>query len=229
MTTWGLIGSGNIGSTLARLAVDAGNDVVLSNRSGPQALSGLVRDLGPRARGATPEEAALAGDVVVVTVPLRARLDLPHHALAGRVVLDTMNYYPARDGRIPELDDESTTSSELLQVLAPGARIVKCFNNIYVEHLAALARPSGDPQRSALAIAGDDAAAKELVRRVLDEIGYDTVDLGPLAEGWRIQPDTAAYGSLYAEDPADWSKGARPADRDAVAAAALRARRRRHS
>jgi len=225
MTTWGFLGSGNIGSTVARLAVNAGHDVVLSNSRGPETLTDLVAELGPRARAATAQEAALAGDVVVVTVPLRARGDLPHAALAGKVVIDTMNYYPQRDGVLPELEDESTTTSELLQVLAPEAKVVKGFNNIHVEHLAALARPSGADDRSALAIAGDDPAAKEVVREALDAIGYDTFDLGPLAEGWRTQRDTAAYGSIYALDPSDWSTGARPADRDAVATAVLRSRR----
>lgn len=229
MTTWGLLGSGNIGSTLARLAVDAGHDVVVSNRRGPDTLDGLVAELGPHARAATPEEAARAGDIVVVTVPFAARRDLPHAALAGKVVIDTMNYYPQRDGRVPELDDESSTSSEVLQALVPGATVVKAFNNIFFAHLAALPRPSGSPDRSALAIAGDDLAAKERVTSALDEIGFDVVDLGPLAEGWRTQPDTAAYGSMYALDAADWSAGARPADRDAVAGAALRSRRRRDS
>jgi hypothetical protein len=225
MTTWGFIGSGNIGSTVARLAVEAGHDVVLSNSRGPQTLDDLVAELGPRARAATAQEAARAGDLVVVTVPLKARGDLPHAALAGKVVIDTMNYYPQRDGVVPELEDESTTTSELLQALAPDAKVVKGFNNIYVGHLAVLARPAGADDRSALAIAGDDAAAKEVVREALDAIGYDTVDLGPLAEGWRTQRDTAAYGSMYAKDPNDWSRGARPADRDVVAGAALRARR----
>ncbi|HET7823463.1 MAG TPA: NADPH-dependent F420 reductase [Ornithinibacter sp.] len=225
MTTWGFIGSGNIGSTVARLAVDAGHDVVLSNSRGPETLADLVAELGPHARAATPEEAARAGDVVVVTVPLKARGDLPHAALAGKVVIDTMNYYPQRDGVVPELEDESTTTSELLQALAPDAKVVKGFNNIFVQHLAVLARPSGADDRSALAIAGDDADAKEVVRVALDEIGYDTVDLGALEQGWRIQRDTAAYGVMYARDASDWTKGAKPADRDAVAAAALRARR----
>jgi len=225
MTTWGFIGSGNIGSTGARLAVDAGHDVVLSNSRGPGTLADLVGELGPHARAATPLEAALAGDVVVVTVPLKARDDLPHAALAGKVVIDTMNYYPQRDGVVPELEDESTTTSELLQALAPDAKVVKGFNNIFVQHLAVLARPSGAHDRSALAIAGDDAEAKEVVRVALDEIGYDTVDLGPLAQGWRTQRDTAAYGVMYAVDESDWTRGAKPANRDAVAAAALRARR----
>jgi predicted dinucleotide-binding enzyme len=225
MTTWGLIGSGNIGSTVARLAVRAGHDVVLSNSRGPDTLAELVVELGLHARAATPQEAALAGDLVVVSVPFLARGDLPHAALAGKVVIDTMNYYPQRDGVVPELEDGSTTSSEILQELVPDAWVVKGFNNITAAHLAALARSSDDDDRSALAIAGDDARAKEAVRVALDEIGYDTVDLGPLAQGWRTEPGTAAYGVVYAKDPADWSQGAKPADRDAVAAAALRARR----
>jgi predicted dinucleotide-binding enzyme len=161
----------------------------------------------------------------VVTVPFRARGDLPHAALAHRVVIDTMNYYPQRDGVVPELEDESTTSSEILQSLVPDAWVVKGFNNITAAHLAALARPGDDDDRSALAIAGDDARAKETVRVALDEIGYDTVDLGPLAQGWRTQPGTAAYGTVYARDESDWTRGAKPAGRDAVAVAALRARR----
>lgn len=229
MTTWGFIGSGRIGSTVARLAVAAGHDVVLSNSRGPETLADLVAELGPRARAATPDEAARVADVVVVTVPFRARGDLPHGALAGRVVVDTMNYYPQRDGQVAELDDGSTTTSEVLQALAPDAKVVKAFNNIFFQHLASLARPSGAPDRSALAIAGDDPAAKATVRRVLDEIGYDTVDLGPLAEGWRTQPGTPAYGSMYAVDPADWSAGAIPLGRDGVAAAAAGAVRHREA
>ena len=225
MTTWGLIGSGHIGGTVARLAVDAGHDVVLSNSRGPDTLTALMAELGPHARAATPQEAALAGDPVVVTVPLRSLDDLPVAALAGKVVIDTMNYYPQRDGVVPELEDESTTTSELLQARAPEARVVKGFNNILAAHLATLARPAGADDRSALAIAGDDREAKEVVRVALDDIGYDVLDLGPLAEGWRTQRDTAAYGSPYALDPSDWARGARPCDRDALAAAVVMARR----
>ncbi|WP_295658334.1 NADPH-dependent F420 reductase [uncultured Nocardioides sp.] len=220
MTTWGFIGSGNIGSTVARLAVTAGHDVVMSNSRGPETLADLVGELGPRARAATPAEAATAADVVVVTIPLKAREDVPVVELAGKVVVDTMNYYPERDGQVAELDDGSTTSSELLQAHLPGSHVVKGFNNIYFEHLAQLARPSGSPERSALAVAGDDAEAKRLVTRLLDEIGYDAVDLGRLAEGRRTQPGTAAYGVMYVVDPEDWGRGARPAGSDVVAAAA---------
>ena len=139
---------------------------------------------------------------------------MPAEDLRGKVVIDTMNYYPQRDGAIAELDDESTTSSELLQAHLPEAKVVKAFNNIFFQHLAALPRPSGAEDRSALAIAGDDQEAKEVVSEQLDAIGYDTVDLGPLSEGWRTQPDTAAYGILYAVDPQAWDQvPARPGGR----------------
>lgn len=225
MTTWGFIGSGHIGGTVARLAVAAGHDVVLSNSRGPETLADLVAELGPHARAGTAAEAAEAGDVVVVTILFQGYGQVPVEPLDGKVVIDTMNYYPTRDGVIPELEDESTTTSELLQRHLPGSHVVKAFNNIYFEHLGALGRPSGAPNRSALAIAGDDEGAKALVTGLLDELGYDTVDLGPLAEGWRTQRDTAAYAVLYAADPSDWSAGARGVGAEEVAAKAAESRR----
>ncbi|HEV7187242.1 MAG TPA: NADPH-dependent F420 reductase [Blastococcus sp.] len=217
MTTLGLIGSGNIGSTLARLAVAAGHDVVLSNSRGPETLADLVADLGPRARAATPAEAAAAGDLVVVTVPLKAYREVPVEPLRGKVVVDTNNYYPQRDGHIAELDDESTTSSELLQAHLPESFVVKALNNIYFGHLGSLARPTGSPERSVLAIAGDDASAKETVTRFLDSIGYDAYDVGPLAEGWRYQPDTAAYGAPYVRPGDDFPGPGRQATPELLA------------
>lgn len=198
MKTLGLIGSGLIGSTVARLAVAAGYDVVLSNSRGPGTLQDLVAELGPHARAATPAEAAEAGDLVVVTIPLKAYQDVPAAPLAGKVVIDTGNYYPQRDGQIAELDSGATTSSELVQRHLADAKLVKGFNHIYFRHLAELARPSGAPDRTALAIAGDDPTARQAVREFFDGIGYDTVDAGPLAEGWRFQPGTPAYGVVYA-------------------------------
>ena len=205
MTTLGLIGSGNIGGTLARLAVAAGIDVVLSNSRGPETLADLVAELGPHARAATPVEAAAAGDVVVVTVPLHAYRAVPQAPLAGKVVIDTNNYYPGRDGSIAELDDGSTTSSELLARHLPDAHVVKAFNNIRSADLLALARPTGAADRSALPVAGDSAEAKATVAQLLDRLGYDVLDAGPLAEGRRYQPDTPAYGAPYigAEGEAD--------------------------
>ena len=198
MSTIGLIGSGMIGGTVARLAVRAGHDVVLSNRRGPDTLAELVAELGPRAQAATPVEAAEAADLVVVTVPLKAYLQVPVEPLRGKTVIDTNNYYPQRDGHIEALDEESTTVSELLQAHLPEVQVVKALNNISSVHLGELGRPTGDPERSVLAIAGDDPAAKEAASAFLDSIGYDTLDVGPLAEGWRYQRDTPAYGTPYA-------------------------------
>jgi 8-hydroxy-5-deazaflavin:NADPH oxidoreductase len=196
MNTIGLIGSGHIGSTVARLALGAGYSVVLSNSRGPETLADLVADLGPQARAATPAEAAAAGDLVVVSVPLKAYLTVPVEPLTGKTVIDTNNYYPQRDGHIAELDDGSTTSSELLQRHLPGSHVVKLFNNVYFNTLATLPRPAGAADRTALPIAGDDANAKAQVTTFLDAIGYDTVDAGPLAQGRHWQPNTPAY-SLY--------------------------------
>ncbi|MFJ2443857.1 NADP oxidoreductase [Streptomyces sp. NPDC087658] len=133
---------------------------------------------GPRARAATPDEAAAAGDWVVVSVPLKHYLRVPVAPLAGKAVLDTHNY-PERDGRIAELDTEEVTTGELLQRRLPDAHVIKAFNNIYFKHLAAPARPSGAPDRSAPPLAGDDAAAKAAAIRLFDLLGYDASRRGP--------------------------------------------------
>jgi predicted dinucleotide-binding enzyme len=194
MATIGIIGAGHIGSQVARLAVASGYDVVISNSRGPETLSELVAELGPRARAATALEAAKAGDIVVVTVPLKNYRQVPVAPLAGKVVIDTNNYYPQRDGQIPELDDETTTTSELLQAHLPTSKVVKGFNHIYAAELTTHGQPTGSLNRRALVIAGDDRAAKATVTELLDEFGFDTVDAGPLREGWRIQRDTPGYG-----------------------------------
>ena len=217
MTTIGFIGAGHIGGTVARLAVGAGYDVVVSNSRGPETLAELVETLGPRARAATPAEAAAAGDLVVVTIPLGNIDRLPVEALAGKTVIDTNNYYPQRDGQIHALDNGSTTTSELLQALIPTADVVKGFNNIFFKHLAVLGRPSGAPDRSALSIAGDSESAKSAVTSFFDAIGYDVVDAGPLADSWRFERDTPAYCLQYAADPANVvGGGERPAGADEV-------------
>jgi 8-hydroxy-5-deazaflavin:NADPH oxidoreductase len=161
MSIIGLVGAGHIGSQIARLAVKHGYDVVISNSRGPETLAELVAELGPRARAADSTEAAAAGDIVVVTVPLRNYRQVPVAPLAGKIVIDTNNYYPQRDGQIPELDDESTTTSELLQAHLPTSRVVKAFNHIYASQITTDGRPAAAKDRRALAIAGDDATAKE--------------------------------------------------------------------
>jgi 8-hydroxy-5-deazaflavin:NADPH oxidoreductase len=194
MKTIGLIGAGHIGSQLARLGVAHGYNVVISNSRGPETLSALVEELGPKARAATAVDAAEAGDIVVVTVPLKNYRKVPVAPLAGKIVIDTNNYYPQRDGQIPELDNESITTSELLQAHLPTSKVVKAFNHIYAAELTKHGQPAGSKNRRALVIAGDDQMAKATVTHLLDEFGFDTVDAGRLKEGWRIQRDTPGYG-----------------------------------
>jgi predicted dinucleotide-binding enzyme len=226
MTTLGLIGSGLIGSAVARLAVAAGYDVVLSNSRGPETLSDLVAELGPRARAATAEEAAAAGDLVVVSIPMKSYRSAPAEPLAGKVVIDTGNYYPARDGQFPELDNGSTTTTELMQQHLKASTVVKGFNNILFRHLAELSRPAGSPERTALVIAGDDDQAKKTVTEFFDTIGYDTLDAGPLAEGWRFEPGTPAYGPPYAGGEENFVEApARPAGVEVLRAALAAAHR----
>ena len=192
--TIGLIGAGHIGGQLARLAVEHGYDVVVSNSRGPETLTDLVRELGPRARAGTVAQAAEAGDIVVVTIPLKSIGDVPGAPLAGKIVIDTNNYYPERDGHIPELDREQTTTAELLQRRLPSSKVVKAFNHIYAAELTTHGQPAGTPNRRALAIAGNDAEARTVVAQLIDQFGFDVVDMGGLAESWRIQRDTPGYG-----------------------------------
>src|SRR6187431_3526216 len=192
--TIGIIGAGHIGSQVARLAISCGYPVVIGNSRGPETLSELVAELGPSARAATAEDAAKSGEIVVVSVPLKNYRDVPVTPLAGKTVIDTNNYYPQRDGHIAELDNETTTTSELLQTHLPTSKVVKAFNHIYASQLTTDGTPAGTKNRRALVIAGNDAEAKATVTALLDEFGFDTVDAGPLSESWRIQRDTPGYG-----------------------------------
>jgi len=194
MATIGFIGAGRIGSQIARLAVANGYQAVVSNSRGPETLSALVAELGPKARAATTADAARAGDLVVVSIPLKHYRAVPVEPLARKIVIDTNNYYPQRDGHIADLDDESTTTAELLQAHLPTSKVVKAFNHIYAAELTTTGQPAGTKDRRALAIAGDDPDARATVSRLLEQFGFDTVDMGPLREGWRIQRDTPGYG-----------------------------------
>jgi 8-hydroxy-5-deazaflavin:NADPH oxidoreductase len=225
MTTVGLIGSGMIGGTVAQLSVAAGHQVVLSNSRGPETLEDLAHKLGPLASAGTGAQAAAAGDIVVVSIPLRAYPSVPAGPLVGNTVIDTNNYYPQRDGQIAELDSGAVTSSGLLQRHLSGSHVVKAFNNIFYRHLLSLARPAspaGAADRTFLPIAGDDPAAKEAVTAFLDSIGYGTVDGGSLADSWRQEPGTPVYGAPYG--PFSQEAGT-PAGADTVRAALAAATR----
>jgi len=190
----GIIGSGHIGGTLARCFVDAGHEVAVSNSRGPETLADLATELGPRAQAMTAAEAARFGDLVVVSVPFGRYREVPNEAVAGKVVIDTNNYYPRRDGHFEELDGDRTTSSELLQAHLSGALVVKAFNAILWSRLRADGRPAGDGDRLGIPISGDEEQAKQAVAELIDEIGFDPVDAGTLAEGGRKhQPGTPAY------------------------------------
>jgi hypothetical protein len=190
----GIIGAGHIGGTLARHFVAAGHDVAVSNSRGPDTLQAVVEELGPRGQALTGAEAARFGDVVVVSVPFGRNRELPTEGLAGKVVIDTNNYYPQRDGHFEELDTDRTTSSELLQAHLPGARVVKAFNAILWSRLRDDGRPAGDSERVGIPISGDDEDAKRTVAELIDQIGFDAVDAGTLAEGGRKhQPGSPAY------------------------------------
>lgn len=193
MTTVGIIGAGHIGSALAEGLVARGYDVVISNSRGPETLAGLVDRLGGRARAATAADAAEAADWAVVTVPLKAIGDVPAAPLAGKIVLDTNNYYWERDGRIAALEDKTTTTTALVQDHLAGARVVKAFNHIPAADILTTGAPAGTPGRRALAIASDHADAAALATDLYDAFGFDTVDIGSVAESWRVERDQPAY------------------------------------
>ncbi|MFF4801856.1 NADPH-dependent F420 reductase [Streptomyces sp. NPDC001351] len=192
----GILGSGEIGGTLARLLTAAGHEIAVANRRGPGSLAGLVAELGGRARAVAVEEAIAFGDpLVVVAIPFGAYESLPADALAGKVVVDTTNYTPGRDGTFPDLESDRTTSSELIAAHLPGARLVKAVNTLNYKYLLDLARPgAAREERTALFVAGDDPEANRLVTELLDELGFAPVPTGSLAGGGRRQqPGTPVF------------------------------------
>ena len=187
----GIIGAGFIGRALATLAVKSGHDVMISNSRAPATLGSTSVAIGCKI--GTAQAAAEFGDVVFVAIPLMAYQAIPVQPLAGKVVVDANNYYPQRDGNIEALISNATTTSELLAQHLAGAKVVKAFNAILQGDLEKDGRPTGTTDRRALPIAGDDAEAKKLVIELIDAFGFDTVDAGPLAEGWRFQRAKPAY------------------------------------
>jgi predicted dinucleotide-binding enzyme len=193
MTNVGIIGAGHIGQALARTFIEHGYTVTIANSRGPETLADLVDDLGPSATAATAAEAAAAGDFVVVTVPLKSYRDIPVEPLAGKIVIDTNNYYWERDGRFPELDEGKATVSGLLQEHLPTSKVAKGFNHIGFGDIQTTGTPAGTPNRRALATSSDFDDAAALVTSIYDEFGFDTVNVGPLSESWRVERDRPAY------------------------------------
>lgn len=196
----GIIGAGAIGGNIARLAAAAGIDVTIANSRGPESLRGLAEELGARVTAGTIPQAATAGTLTVLAVPPTA-LDDFRELLDGRIVLDTSNYYPYRDGRIAELDAGDVTNAEYAQRRLPGSRLVKAFSNILAPHIPLLARPQGATDRSALPVAGGDPQARAVVMDLVDRLGFDAVDAGSAADAWRFEPETRAYTPIYLAEP----------------------------
>jgi len=187
----GIIGAGFVGRAIAKLAIQAGHQVMLSNSRGPQSLFSLKPMIGCDI--GTAAEAAIYGDIVVIAVPLTAIGQLPVTELAGKAVIDAVNYYPERDGQVTELDNQTTTTSEYLASFLPESRITKAFNAIRMTDLENDGLPAGEPLRRALPLAGDDLETKNTVAILYDAFGFDTVDVGSLSEGWRFQRGMPSY------------------------------------
>ncbi|MBI5160969.1 MAG: NAD(P)-binding domain-containing protein [Micrococcales bacterium] len=193
MTTIGIIGAGNIGQAVAEAVIARGHDVVIANSRGPETLGDLVARLGDRATAGTIEQAAGAGELVLLAIPLAKETELEPSLFAGKIVIDADNYYPQRDGDIADLADGTETSAGRLQAMLPDARVVKAFNHIMARQIVTDATASGTPGRRALAVFGDDEDARGVVAALIDEVGFDVVDGGALAESWRIQVGQPGY------------------------------------
>jgi predicted dinucleotide-binding enzyme len=195
----GIIGAGMIGGTLARRLVALGHEVAIANSRGPQTLAKLAKESG--ARAVTVQEAARGGEIVIVTIPQRAILDLPKDLFAGVsadvVVIDTGNYYPARDGSIPALEKGQPESAWVAEQI--GRPVVKAFNNIFYVSLAEKGAPRGTKGRIALPVSGDPPEARKKVMKLVDDLGFDAVDAGGLEDSWRHQPGTPAYTADHDE------------------------------
>jgi 8-hydroxy-5-deazaflavin:NADPH oxidoreductase len=214
MTTIGIIGSGHVGSNLAKAAIAHGYDVLLSNSQGPDSLADLVSELGPRARAATAGDAAAAGDFVIVAIPLAGIDGVPVEPLAGKVVIATINYFPQRDGHFPGIDNGSTSVPGILQAHLPTSKVVRAFSMIDAADMSGDGHPEGDPKRRALALSGDDPAAKRLVANLYNEFGFDAVDIGGLSESWRLDAGQPAFVTRQnvAELKANVAHAKRPSD-----------------
>ncbi len=206
MTTIGILGAGQAGTTLARASIAAGHDVVIANSRTPGTLRGLVERLGPRARAAHAGEAAAAADFAVVAFPYTPAGRLPVEALAGKVVLDINNYMIWRDGNHPDVDSGRKTIHELRQEQLPTSMVAKAFTHIQFHERSPirvpsdalpavfrLARPAGAADRKALVVSSDHPEAVATVTRFYDELGFDAVDNSPLSESWRSAPGTPMW------------------------------------
>jgi predicted dinucleotide-binding enzyme len=193
VTTIGVIGAGHIGRNFSLAAIAKGYDIVIANSRGPETIADLVAELGPRARAATAAEASAAGEFAVVAIPLPGTPGVPVEPLAGKVVIDTCNYFRKRDGAFPEIDSGELTVPGYLQAHLPTSKVVRAFNMIDAAQIVSDGTPEGTPDRRALALAGDDPAARQLVADLYNEFGFDPIDIGGLEEAWRLDVDQPTF------------------------------------
>lgn len=193
MTTIGVIGAGHIGRSFSLAAIAKGHEIVIANNSGPETLGELVAELGPKARAATAADAAEAGEFAIVATPIAGAEALPVEQLAGKAVLATCNYFAERDGPIAEIDSGEVTVPEYVQTRLPTSNVVRAFNHLDAAAIATDGTPAGAPNRRALGYAGDDPGAKALTADLYKELGFDAVDVGGLADGWRLDVDQPTF------------------------------------
>ena len=192
----GILGAGRVGTALARLALASGHDVRIATSRPPEDIALLVEIITPGARAGAAADVIAASDIVILALPLSKYRALVPEQLAGKVVIDPMNYWAPTDGVLPEFEGEHS-SSEVIQRFLPEARLVRSFNHMGYHEIEQEARPAGDPERRSLAVAGDDEDARQVVAAFIDRLGYDIVDAGPLAASRKFGTGTPIFGGGF--------------------------------
>lgn len=193
MTTIGVIGAGHIGRNFSIAAIKRGYEIVISNATGPETLTDLTRELGPKATAAPTADAAAAGEFALLAIPLTGADTLPVEPLAGKIVLTTCNYFPKRDGHFPDIDTGRLTVPGYLQARLPQSRVIRVFNHIDAANIVSDGAAEGSPNRRALGYAGDDQEGKKLAADLYQAFGFDAVDVGGLADAWRLDVDQPTF------------------------------------